>query len=319
MTDHNSFEDDLLDRIMILSEGVWENRIRRPDIEAWLRNFNGDVFSPQRERILAIVLLAHFTYFGDRELRVMLRSLYRDLFRYPLIQSIRTEQGGTTDPTVVNRAFQSARARTRFLGMGNPSESGAHLLYYFRQENRLPKSLFVHQHEVLRAAPRHKVPSIDIPNLDRLIFIDDVLGSGQQALEYSEKILTNYREAAEHEGRRLSIHYYVLFAKQAGLDVARNGLFDEVNAVHILDESESAFSPTSRLLANLTNDISIDDLKTFARHYGEKVLAGHGLGYRNGQMLLGFHHNIPDNTLPIFWMDELGPHWQALFPRYQKV
>ena len=43
------------------------------------------------------------------------------------------------------------------------------------------------------------------------------------------------------------------------------------------------------------------------------------LGYKNGQLLLGFAHNIPNNTLPIFWSDgrQHSP-WTPLFPRYRK-
>ena len=41
------------------------------------------------------------------------------------------------------------------------------------------------------------------------------------------------------------------------------------------------------------------------------------LGYDNGQYMLGFEYNTPDNTLPIFW--GMGDGWVPLFKRYQKI
>ncbi len=76
---------------------------------------------------------------------------------------------------------------------------------------------------------------------------------------------------------------------------------------------------TRGLFRHLDPSLSLERIEQFARHYGEGIYPGSGLGYSNGQLLLGFHHNVPDNTLPIFWMDEFDREWDALFPRYTKV
>jgi len=37
------------------------------------------------------------------------------------------------------------------------------------------------------------------------------------------------------------------------------------------------------------------------------------------QPLIGFHHNTPNNSLPIIWFDEPGgPPWTPIFKRYSK-
>src|SRR5690349_19316795 len=113
---------------------AWEQRVLSPDIHAWLENFTGITESRDVERLHALFMLSHFMYFGSRELRELLRALYRDLFRYPIIASIRRRLKDSIDGHLINAEFQQELAKTRFIGVGNPSESGVHLLYYFRQE-----------------------------------------------------------------------------------------------------------------------------------------------------------------------------------------
>ena len=40
------------------------------------------------------------------------------------------------------------------------------------------------------------------------------------------------------------------------------------------------------------------------------------LGYGGCQLLLGFAHNVPNNTLPIFWLQDEA--WFPVFKRYHK-
>ena len=82
-------------------------------------------------------------------------------------------------------------ARTRFIGIGNPSESGSHLLYYFRQENRLGKEYFINSHDVFKRVGwwRFYLTRIRDPSIERYIFIDDLCGSGSQAAGYSRSLV----------------------------------------------------------------------------------------------------------------------------------
>ena len=86
--------------------------------------------------------------FGNRQMRELIRVLYRDLFRYPIIEAVRRRNRDTTDSALIQRQFERRLHKTRFLGVGNPSESGCHLLYYYRQMNSLPTNLFIHGHQI---------------------------------------------------------------------------------------------------------------------------------------------------------------------------
>jgi hypothetical protein len=61
----------------------------------------------------------------------------------------------------------------------------------------------------------------------------------------------------------------------------------------------------------------LDKLKQIAHSYGS-LLSGHPLGYKDGQLLLGFAHNTPDNTPPIFWSEGHREPWSPVFIRYDK-
>ena len=47
--------------------------------------------------------------------------------------------------------------------------------------------------------------------------------------------------------------------------------------------------------------------------YGKMAYPKAPLGFDDGQLLIGFSHNIPDNTVPIIWSTE--NEWNGIFPR----
>lgn len=309
----------LLRDIKLLRERVWENRIDEPAIEDWLSNFTGSLYDADEEKLHALHLLRHFVYFGSRETRVLLEALYRDIYQYPILQCIREREGGTLDVDLVDRRFNEELDRTRFVPMGNPSESGAHLLYYFRQVNGLRKDLFASHHE-LASGPLTDPESRLMPtDLNRVVFIDDLLGSGSQAVRYSRTIVRDLRTIAARQGTDIRLCYYTLFAKPEGLARARATDFDEVHAVHELDDSQMAFAPNSRVYHGVEDYTSVEKGRALAQHYGERLVPQFPLGFGEGQMLMGFPHNVPDNTLPIVWFDEPTPYWNPIFPRFNKV
>jgi hypothetical protein len=179
--------DHLHEKLKILSESVWDRHHSLPHIDEWASQFPEAQDVPDDERIQALYLLTNFTYFGQKEIRALLVSLYRDLFRAPIIRSIRKNLGDTSDLTVLTTEFDRTLFQTRFLGVGNPSESGAHLLYYFRQENALPKSAFINSHEIFNRTSNGGAPVMAVRDsqIYHYVFIDDLCGSGTQAEQYS--------------------------------------------------------------------------------------------------------------------------------------
>jgi hypothetical protein len=305
----------LIEKLKVLN-GIWENQATQPVIDAWLSNFSDHAAgSLQEQEIHALYMLSRFMYFGRDQMRELLRSLYRDLFRYGVIEEIRRANQDTTDEAFLSQAFREAERRTRFLGVGNPSESGTHLLYYFRQENRLPSDLFINTHQVFDRAGGVGA-QLKRPDVRRYVFIDDFCGSGTQGVEYSRDIVEDMKRLDPS----IHVSYYVLFATDHGMRyIKQNTVFDRIETVYELDETFRCFGDESRYFRNPPVGIDKDTARALALHYGSKLRASHPLGYKDGQLLIGFYHNTPDNTLPIIWYGEPSPAWIPMFRRYEKL
>jgi hypothetical protein len=252
------------------------------------------------------------------QIRALLRALFRDLYQYKVVEHIRRANRDTRDRHFIDQEFRKALSATRFLGVGNPSESGSHLLYYFRQENRLGRQYFLNSHEIFSRMGGADSFTLIVrdPTVTRYVFIDDLCGSGVQATTYTEELVRPLKTLFP----TVRVSYITLFATSFGLsEVRRLNSFDDVSTVVELDDSFKCFSPHSRIYKNEQRPFSRKKAEDIARDYGKRLVPGYPLGWRDGQLLIGFCHNTPDNTLPIIWFDEPEETpWTPLFRRYPK-
>ena len=310
--------DALYEKLKSLSETVWEKEHSMRHIRDWVDQFAIADEVTDDQQVQALYLLSNFVYFGQREIRSLLVSLYRDQFRAPMLHEIRRQNGDSTDAIFLEAELEKKLCKTRFLGVGNPSESGVHLLYYFRQENSLPKTAFINSHQIFTRDPGGSARTLALRDIDieHYVFIDDLCGSGTQAEQYSRDLIEPLRDL----NADAKIHYLVLFATKDGLKAVRDlDRYDYVSSVFELDASFKSLEPDSRIFSQ--NDTRFDRLKIRAtcEEQGLKLWPPHPLGYKDGQLLLGFSHNTPDNTLPIFWRESGAPSpWKPMFKRYHK-
>jgi hypothetical protein len=305
-----------ISRIKTLNETVWEQKVQLPVLDAWLSNFSGEIDSKEKERHHALHLLQQFMYFGTVEVRELLRALFRDHFRYPISRRIRRTKNDTLDQELIHREFDSELKRTRFLGVGNPAESGTHLLYYFRQENNLPKELFCNTEQIFSFSPGIR-PTIRDSSIKRYVFMDDFCGSGNQVKQYLSGMVSEIKEQQPD----CEVWYLVLFATERGLaSVSAAKVFDVVDSVVPLGKMYRCFDPTSIYFSDAV-DSNIDKAFSYQlfTHYGKKLCGGAPLGYGDCQLIIGFCHNTPDNTLPTVWMERNSPFWRPAFPRFHKT
>lgn len=333
--------EKLYKKIQTLNDILWDNRALRPFIGDWLKNFR-----EEEEREEALFLLSKCMYFGHSSIRALLRELYRDKYRSTVIQEIREDYDGTMDGEIIEEEYKKRLFRTRFLGVGNPSESGVHLLYYFRQENKIPRKLFINTDELFAADCGEEVKlSTKHNDVDRIVFIDDLCGSGSQATGDS-----GVRPCVE-KLRKLKnapkISYLMMFGTSDGIEVVRNAtvkgsevkLFDEAEAVMEMNESYKCFDERSRYFKEEEQELR-EKTRDMAYKYGKelinniidrdyhkklederraKLIEHRALGFGNCQLLLSMQHNTPNNTLPIIWFDEDDTVWTPIFKRYNKV
>ncbi len=318
------FEEELRRKLKILNDIIWDGKVRKSTIDNWLNNFNEEDF-----KVNILYLLTHFIYFNKIQVNEMLKSLYRDSYRYPILTQIRLDNENTLDSEFIEKAFYEELNNTRFVSLGGAGESSSYLLYPFSKINSIHKDYLISHSEILNILEKDK-------NVKSFIFIDDLAGSGTQAKDYLEDLLTGIKENFPN----VSFSYMVLICTTKALtNLKALNLFKEVKAVYLLDDTFKAFDEKSRFYANADNleHIDFEKTKNYAGNYGKPLFKqiwkseGLGsdransmgerdkLGFKKSQLLLGFDHNTPSNTLPIIWFNEKELPWNPIFPRFNKV
>ena len=270
---------------------AWKQTISDEKIDKWLSNFKGLYFNDaENERKLALWLLAHFTYYSYDDIRVLCRDVFNQYLHIKLLDC---------DTKDLQRKITNIINDTVFVGLGNDSESGNNILYYFRQENQLSKQCF----------------EIDTKkHYENLVYIDDVTISGEQALEYIRSRNINAK----------NVYAVLLLATEDAIKLLEaSDVNIQTLSMMTLDDRDKAFSNS----AYVFSEKKIANIKPFAEEfckmYGSIAvkdcgyMVNHPLGFCNGQYMIGFEYNTPDNTLPIFW--GTGGGWIPFFKRYQKI
>lgn len=302
---------DMLDRkIKVLHDTVWRDKWawESDQYSKWLSNFQDG-----EEKLNAMFLLSKFMYFDNETVRELMVRIYEDLYKRPIIYEIRRHYGHTKDVNLIESEFEKVRNKTRFLSIGNPSESSAHLLYFFRQENYLKRDLFIGPHELFSHTEQGEEIRADlvVDGIERIVVLDDFCGSGNQATKFNDSFVKFLKEKYP----ALQITYYSLFAIEEGIEKVRKLSFDKAEAMFVLDETYKCFSEHSRFFPG-KEIVYKAGCKEMCQRYGKKI-SKYPLGYQDCQMLLGFHHNTPNNTLPIFWQEKNG--WIPIFKRFAKL
>ena len=146
-----------------------------------------------------------------------------------------------------------------------------------------------------------------LPPESRIVFVDDLIGTGNQSLEYIQTKLS---------GTFKPSHRPCLFSvcgTPVGMNnVKENSTFDVVCALK-LSEAEYSFYHES----NPTfSDEEKEQIQKLNRKLGETAFFGMGL-------LIAFFYTTPDNTMPLIWNNGVGylddngkqESWCALLPR----
>lgn len=288
--------NELIELIVNTMETVWSVRSKRPDIENWLKQFNGSLLKDiDIEQRIALLLLCNFVYYNMDEVRYLCRKIFKAYIHYVLENDIEYSLSDLNDSSIdiINN--------TIFIPVGNPSESGSNLLYYYRQENMLPKNRFYFDGD------------IEIMKAKNIVFIDDVSLTGTQVVKYLELNIKKYCDKN------------IFFTPLILTTDAKNYIEDELKEKFdcslvllpglLLDEREKVFSDQSYIFYERNELMQVT--KDFVEHYSKKFMIREPMGFENSQLALGFFYNIPNNTLPIFWAN--NEKYSGLFKRSPKV
>ena len=180
---------EMLELLQKTAKASWKNDsyFTLDHIQKWLDNFQGEVFEKEIEQRLALWLLCNFTYYNDEEIKHLCYDVYKQL-SHDLIKYYEINK----DEQLIH-LFD----KVCFAAMGNASESGGFLLYYFRQESGLGINKFYYP----TAFPKEEENII--------VFVDDATLSGETAYSFFKNNLT----AIKHR----KAYYITLFASEEAI------------------------------------------------------------------------------------------------------
>jgi hypothetical protein len=286
-------EKDLMDIIMHTSSTVWRNEVGESDIEHWLSNFKGEVFEIKYERLIALWLLSHFTFYNQSEVTQLCRVVYNDLIHRIVSKA---NNAGSQPEELIEGFFRTSNIITS----EKTSGSGGFIAYFFRQANELPiETLF-----------NFSIDNVS-DRIENIIIIDDVTltaGKDGQIYKFFKKNIEKYSTK--------KFYLLTLVANTDAIEHLQNVLGVDVITAIRLDSRDRCFSPDADVFSPHPNLLAFG--RQFAEHYGKRFrrLRVHPLGYKNGQYTFGFFYNTPDNTLPIFWGQVDG--WIPIMKRFHK-
>ena len=317
MIDNRQHREECLRTILTLDRRIWRQRMSEPRIAEFEAQFDGSFADQRLERVLALELLSRFTYYGDDEVKSLVRSLYRDHYRYPLIEEHRERNADTVDRQLIVDYIEACLNGTRFMPLGGSSGSGSLIAYHFRTQNSLPQSLFSNPSEVMGLAPA------ELRKIRRLVVLDDVCGSGGSALRFAGRKLSPIASRFQAEGfDQPAVLYLALCGTERGLQTVRGGSYALAEAAVFVDATYRVCGPESRYFGEQRNRhgdaIDLAGGTTVLKGYGERLFPAHPLGFNDGQLLIGFAHNIHNNALPVMWSTAGDPPWLPPFERRGK-
>ncbi len=138
----------------------------------------------------------------------------------------------------------------------------------------------------------------------RVIFIDDILGSGSRILEFMAAFRVHPTVKSWLSYKLLELHLCVYAATDGGLEAARACGFSQI--VHVRRCPTFADQPwTPSLLARV---------EEVCRRYVPRRARKQALGFRESRCTMVFEHSVPNNIPAILWKAGKVPQWSPLFP-----
>ncbi|MBZ9572554.1 hypothetical protein KJA15_04455 [Patescibacteria group bacterium] len=274
---------------------LWENRLTRNDLENWFENFTGKVTDTEIEKKTALEILSSFIYHNEDEIRFLCKNAF-NIFKNTKLKEFIFDG---SDLENAKSTFNDFIKKCRFSHIGRPGESGGYILYIFRHANNLPIHLFPGRWSEITK------------DINYILFIDDFLGTGDTAINFWESsiiknLIKNFPD--------ITLYYLPLVALKKGVDNVTSFTRFKIISPQIFTEDYRVFSDKSCIFPDRKKR---EETKKMCEVYGEYLEGiNYSLGYKDSQALVGLHHNIPDNTLPIIWSKSKG--WYPIFKREKK-
>lgn len=270
----------------------WESKTYRGEaiqadkIRQWLSQF--DTNSKQR---VAFTLLENLMFYDDYIIKGKLKEIYNQASR-ALEWHI---QGTKKQHVLVSYLDKSV------------GKSGAEYAKLFASYNKIYVDNII--------IPSKLPKAMNNKNIQALVFIDDIIGSGNSICTNLEELFLDdgFKEALSNNPIKIFIGVICGFQKakeKLERKVKKLSSDIEIHICDLLDESDRCFSETSKIFPEQNKR---QEAQTLSYEYGVQLESKQPLGYSNCQTLIVFPKTCPNNSLPILW--KKTAYWTPLFER----
>ncbi|MEZ9569084.1 hypothetical protein AB4242_09380 [Vibrio splendidus] len=263
-----------------------------------IRNWISQVSSHMQQRLL-FNLLKNIRFYGDSDIRTLLKSLH-DKIRRSL-------------PVNVQRSKAQRRKDTWVTYVDGPGKSGSQFASQYAEENLISTTCVKEIAELDNIVQRKEgIP----PEIKAIIIIDDFIGSGNTL---STSIAGFYeRNGACIRDNDVNVVIGVLCGTPEGEERVRTTLSSldtnsDLVVCETLEKKHFAFGDSNGIWADIDE---LHSAKELCQRLGVFVDKSRPLGYNEQGLLVVFSRNCPNNTLPILHTVGRGEdRWKPLFER----
>jgi len=295
----------IFNNIMEKDRYYWKKFGGNPEnIFKWLNNFLN-----KNEIYLALILANNILYYNLDEMRYLWRLILTNRVKRYLFDDIfREDYSGTTED--INIQFiDFIKNKCIFIGFCELCKSGLHMNYPFQQA----VSDFIKKENIcFKEYSNFLSTEIDLSNRKVIFFLDDFIGTGNQAVDEWKKIIVsnNYKK-----NQHIKYLYLALTGFLNGVNnIEKNTDMKVILGTQLMDDSFRCFNDSYSLIYE--NAEERKEAEKIMERAG-RMLYEYPLGYENDQAAVAFHHNTPNNSLPVIWKRMKDGSWYPLFERFE--
>lgn len=242
-------------------------------LQNWLKQFNPS----EQESIKP--LLTHFRYYSSNLVFELLKTLHNKL-----VQN-----------------YRISPEHTWFVPFGYVAKSGSAIAYFYRRHNNLPQNRFIAAEDL---------GSIPLKDISAVVFLDDFIGSGHDAVRLWNKVVAPLKARAAN----CQFIFACIVGYESGIKYASSRTPLSIVVAEIIPRSEQPFEEDSVIYPSTEERVRAREI---VQKYGSRLASKEPLGYGGTQGLVGFFFSTPNNTLPIFWSTQ--GNWLPLLPHGESL
>ena len=277
--------------------GLYQGKQVTPiHVRAWLDQFEYD----NTEQRLMFNLLQHVNFYSEARIREKVRGLHQT------VQQDIARRG-------IARPASGRRTDILLSSFGAPSKSGATYARMYANENNIYSNNEVSLADIPQALNNND-------QIKAIVFVDDIIASGGSAVQYLREFNETCGELLKE--KQVKVFIAAICGLHTGIkeldDAIEEVPFDaEVIVSDSLAESDQCFSQCfSEKSEIFSSPQDLEKAKGIALKIGRQIEKKTPLGCQDNQLLVVFHDNCPNNTLPILWKKPKSKiKWTPLFER----